>query len=393
MGHKVKVLIVSTHPVQYQVPWFRHLHNQLCGFDCEVLYVTVPDADTQGVGFNKAFQWDIPLFDGYNWNKIDNKDLASNKGIDDFLSIRLKSPSRLIKKLRPDAVVLTGWQSLSLIQILYACNRLKIPTLIRGDSNSLKPRKTTTQLLHRQLIKRYDKFLAVGESNKDFYMQNGASTDNIYFCPHFVDNTFFKTQSQHYQNSRPNLREHWSIPQAAFCYCFVGKLAVKKRIMDILKAYKMLCQNTDTAHLLIVGDGELMAQAKDYTTQNNLNVSFTGFLNQSQISKAYAVSDCLLLASDYDETWGLVVNEAMACGVPAIVSDRCGCHLDLIDEGQTGLLFEFGRSDELALKMKQLSDMPAEQYNLMSARCEAKISADYSIENATIGLQKALNDL
>ena len=92
----------------------------------------------------------------------------------------------------------------------------------------------------------------------------------------------------------------------------------------------------------MVGEGELKSKCQLYAAKNKLPVTLTGFLNQTEIISAYVASDCLVLPSDYGETWGLVVNEAMACGVPAIVSDRVGCHPDLIISGKTGEVFPFG---------------------------------------------------
>ena len=98
----------------------------------------------------------------------------------------------------------------------------------------------------------------------------------------------------------------------------------------------------------MVGDGELKSECEHYATKNKLPVTFTGFLNQTKIISAYVASDCLVLPSDYGETWGLVVNEAMACGIPAIVSDRVGCHPDLIISGKTGHVFPFGNIKSLS---------------------------------------------
>ena len=82
--------------------------------------------------------------------------------------------------------------------------------------------------------------------------------------------------------------------------------------------------------------------------EHTLPVSFAGFLNQGEIPAAYAACDALVLPSDYGETWGLVVNEAMACGVPAVVSDAVGCGPDLVEEGQTGMIFPLGDIPALA---------------------------------------------
>ena len=159
--------------------------------------------------------------------------------------------------------------------------------------------------------------------------------------------------------------------------------------MDVLQSMNQL--KDDRVHLLVVGDGDLMHQAKNYVDTHHLNVTFAGFLNQSEISSAYAVSDCLILASDYDETWGLVVNEAMACGLPAIVSDRCGCHLDLIEDGITGYKFEYSNTSSLTKKMKLVSSLSTDDVIKLGNQAQNNILRNYSIQKATDGLTEALN--
>src|SRR5207249_1814297 len=130
---------------------------------------------------------------------------------------------------------------------------------------------------------------------------------------------------------------------------FCGKFTPKKRPRDVVEAVRHLRRSGHPAnlHLLFVGSGELVDVLRsecavisdnEYgnTARSNIAAdssrppaSFTGFLNQSEICKAYVAADCLVLPSDYGETWGLVANEAMAAGLPCILSDRCGAALDL----------------------------------------------------------------
>ena len=388
---KPKVLIVATHPVQYQVPWFRYLHTNLSDYEIEVLYLTIPDAEKQGVGFGQAFQWDVPMFEGYSWTQVKNEFLSGDLALDNFFSIRLNNIKQLIEAKNPTAVLLTGWQCLGLIQFLWSCRRLKVPCLIRAESNNLKPRAYYKNLIHRLLLKQYDKFLSIGTANRNFYLANKVNTNNIYACPYFVDNDYFKREANSYSDQKKHLANKWNIPDDAFCYCYVGKLNSKKRILDVLAALKNL--GDKNAYLLIVGDGELMQKAKTYTQQHNLNVRFAGFLNQSELPMAYSFSDCLILASDFDETWGLVVNEAMACGVPAIVSNRSGCHLDLIKDNITGYTFEFSDIEELALKMRTIKSLTKHDYDIVSKQAHSNVIEHFSIKVATSGLKNALNTM
>jgi glycosyltransferase involved in cell wall biosynthesis len=112
-------------------------------------------------------------------------------------------------------------------------------------------------------------------------------------------------------------------------------------------------------HLLMVGDGELRDECEAYAREYSLPVTFAGFVNQGDMPGAYAAADCLILPSDHGETWGLVVNEAMACGLPAIVSDHVGCHPDLVIEGRTGHVFPCGDVEAMARLLRTLAGAPA----------------------------------
>ncbi len=385
---KPKVLIVATHPVQYQVPWFRYLHKHLSDYQFEVLYLTIPDADKQGVGFDQPFQWDIPMFEGYCWSNVKTENLSGDLALDNFFSLRLKNTRHIIRETNPDALLLTGWQCLGLIQVLWCARGLKIPCLIRAESNNLKPRAYYKSLIHRLLLSQFDKYLSIGTANRDFYLANGVNAGDIFSCPYFVDNKFFKRRAVTGEDQLISLRSKWRIAEKAFCFCYVGKLSAKKHILDILHAFQRL--NDKNTCLLIVGSGDLMREAKAYVNKHTLNVRFAGFLNQSQLPIAYSLSHCLILASDYDETWGLVVNEAMASGLPAIVSRRSGCHLDLIQEGITGYTFEFANIDELARKMRAIKSLNKQEYQALSRQAQLNLSENYSMRAASAGLHNAL---
>jgi glycosyltransferase involved in cell wall biosynthesis len=132
-----------------------------------------------------------------------------------------------------------------------------------------------------------------------------------------------------------------------------------------------------------------MRGAKDLVAQKKLPVTFAGFLNQTEIVKAYLAADCLVLPSDYGETWGLVVNEAMACGLPAIVSDRVGCGPDLIIDGVTGYIFPFGDITALAGKLLECASPDKTKLIQMGVQAKALI-ANYSTENTVKGALEAV---
>jgi glycosyltransferase involved in cell wall biosynthesis len=178
--------------------------------------------------------------------------------------------------------------------------------------------------------------------------------------------------------------------EGATVFAFAGKFVARKRPSDFLDALRHAHDNGAPVAGLMIGSGpeesSLRALARD------LPVRFAGFQNQTDIATWYAAADCLVLPSDGRETWGLVVNEAMATGLPAIVSDEVGCGPDLITTGETGWLFPVGNVRALANCMSNTAARPPAEVARMRAAVAARI-AKYSCDAATAGTLAALDQL
>ena len=383
-----KLAILATHPIQYQIPWFRALSDRPA-FSVKVYFSMLPDQQQQGTGFGVPFEWDIPLFKGYMWQALENK--ARVPGLGRFFGTNTPGIYAELARSRPDAVIITGWQSWSLLQGLWACIRLGIPTIIRAESNALRERAWWIRVAHRTLLSRFNAFLAIGAANQVFYLDNSVDSSLIFPCRYFVDNARIRAQYDACVGSREELRAAWDIPSEKVCFLFAGKLQQKKRILDLLNALRLVCDAEPQLHihLLVVGTGDLMEQSMHLAEAAKLPVSFAGFLNQSEMPKAYAAADCLVLPSDFGETWGLVVNEAMVCGLPAIVSDRVGCGPDLVPDGVTGAIFPFGNVGELARRLVEMAT-DHEGRKAMGEQAQKHVN-EYTVEKAVEGTIEAFN--
>ena len=382
----MKVALIATHPIQYQVPWFQALARR-AGMAFKVYYALLPDREQQGAGFDVPFAWDIPMLADYDWVALPNS--VRRPGLTGFFASSTPSIRAVLAENRPDVVIITGWHALPMLQALRACMVLNIPRIVRGESNAMRARPFWVRALHRMLVGRYDAFLAIGKANRDFYLSCGVDPSRIFPCRYFVDNGRIRAQFESARPQRAALRAAWRIPEARFCFTYVGKLEPKKRILDLLQALRLALRTRDDLHLLVVGSGELEGEAKSLAAEASLPVSFAGFLNQTELTRAYAAGDCLVLPSDYGETWGLVVNEAMVCGLPAIVSDRVGCGPDLVEPGVTGAVFPFGDVQALAQRMCDLAGDRA-RARAMGQRAGERIQ-NYSVDHAVAGTLQAID--
>ena len=263
--------------------------------------------------------------------------------------------------------------------------------MVRGDSHlhTALPwlKQIAKECVYPFFLKKFSACLATGQWSAEYFHHYRAK--RVILSPHFIDNDWFSVESEKSRQQKTRLRELWNIPQESTVYLFAGKFEEKKKPLDVLHALHEIKNKTPevVAHVLMVGDGKLKNSCEDFSKSRGLAVSFTGFLNQSEMPKAYGVSDVLVLPSDGRETWGLVVNEAMACGLPAIVSDLVGCGPDLIEEGQTGHFFSCGHVMELAEKMLRFTrpGYVAE----MGQNTRRRISG-YTVDAAAHGILEAL---
>lgn len=375
--------IVASHPVQYQVPWYRALAKEL---DLTVYYALIPTREQQGVGFGEAFAWDVPLLDGYRWIALPNA--ARAPSLDGFLASRTPAVADALRADRPDAVIVSGWHALPLLQAMRACGRLGIPCLVRGESSGLRDRPWWARTVHRRLLSHFDAFLAIGAANRQFYRRNRVPEERIFSVPYFTDNDRFAKQDARWRPERDAIRRGWGIAADEACFLFAGKLVPKKRPLDFLAAYMLARERVSGIRALVVGSGELLGEARSFAAAHALEVAFAGFLNQTEISRAYVAADMLVLPSDYSETWGLVVNEAMVHGLPAIVSDRVGCGPDLVEDGVTGRTFPFGDVRALAHMMVDAAIDP-DRLCEMGRQARRRVQG-YSAERAVEGTLAAV---
>lgn len=385
-GGRVRTALFATHPIQNQVPWFRGLAREP-ELELRVYFGMIPDALQQGAGFGIPFEWDVPLVAGYEHEVLRN--VARRPGLSAFAGCDTPEVGDALRAWGPDVAILTGWNSKMLVQAWWACVLQHIPRIVRGESNSLRARPAWKRAAHRVWLTGFDRFLAIGAANRDFYLRAGVPASRIHDCPYLVDNEQLATAAAALRARRDELRRRWAIPDRATCFLFCGKLVAKKRPLDLLTALERATRAGANAHVFVVGDGELMGAARTFASGHALSASFAGFLNQSEIAGAYVAADCLVLPSDAGETWGLVVNEAMACGLPAIVSDCVGCAPDLVEPGITGEVYPMGDVAALAGKLEAFAADPA-AVRAMGVRARERVRTAYSVERAVAGTLDAI---
>jgi glycosyltransferase involved in cell wall biosynthesis len=379
-----KLCVITTHPIQYMAPWFRQL-NTLDSIDLHVIFLRQPTALQQGVGFGKAFTWDVPLRDGYSSSVLNIGESYR------FLSSSLRKIRSMLLLLKPDVVLVTGWNE-PILTLCYPLLRLLgVPVLVRGESNDLRSRGLKAKILHRFILKFVDAVVQIGSANKRFYISNKFSSEKIFPGAYFVDSERMLKMVDENANLRDSVRAQFNFGCDDFVFCFVGKHVAFKQPMLLVEAAAVCNAKNVPVKLLFAGSGELTPVLKDKALALGVDAQFTGFLNQSEMWKAYVPADAFVLPSDYGETWGLVTNEAMLFGLPVIVSAAVGCAEDLVIDGETGYAFSGGAA-ALAQTMMRLSADRA-YAAAMGRNGRERVRSLYSMPVATDGLLQAISSV
>jgi len=375
--------VLSTHPIQYHAHWFRALAARP-ELDLSVFYCyRASAADQARAGFGVEFDWDVPLLEGYRYSFLS----SMPRGFENPSTLQTPTLGQMLTEKNVDAVLVNGWHYKVAWQTILACWKNRIPLLVRGDSQLISPRGRLKRLvkypIYSSFIPRFDACLAVGTRSRNYYLHYGAHRERIFLVPHAISDVFACVAEQA-DHRRSELRRKYGFNDQHTVFLFAGKFIEKKRPMDFVRALATATREEPSVAGVMVGDGPLRTACEQFVASRKLPVCFTGFLNQSQIGDAYVASDCLVLPSDGRETWGLVVNEAMSCGKPAVVSDAVGCGPDLVREGCTGSVFPLGDVAALSQIIVQMGRDPS-RLRTMGERARAQLRS-YSLDAAVQGV-------
>jgi glycosyltransferase involved in cell wall biosynthesis len=207
------------------------------------------------------------------------------------------------------------------------------------------------KLLYPWMIGQFDACLYVGQRNRAYLEHYRARSDRLFFAPHCVDTLAFSEAAS--AVNRSEVRAGWGLQPQDHAVLFAGKLLARKRPDDLVNAAAQLVQQGKPVVLVWAGDGPERQSLQELGALLHVPMVFLGFCNQSRLPAIYRAADVLALPSEGSETWGLVVNEAMACGTPCVVSDASGFAPVMVLCGVTGEVYTMGQVDALTLALSK----------------------------------------
>lgn len=291
-----------------------------------------------------------------------------------------------LRRNRFDVVICGGYHQPTYWLALLYTHLTRTRTILWSESNRRDQRVSyrLKSLFKKTLISSFDQYIVPGQSQQEYLLDFGIQSANIWTAPNAVDVEYFRQKSHEYRLSKSDIKHKLGISGTAVLY--VGRLLDAKGVADVLQAFEKVQSDQDVT-LLIVGSGPDEQRYRAWAAERGLKVVFTGFVQQNELPLYYAISDIFVFPT-YSDPWGLVINEAMSCGLPVVVSSIAGATKDLVKHGWNGYVFDPGDVETLAHHIQSLINAP-EMRILMGERSQQHMH-NYTPDKCAEGFTRAI---
>jgi len=371
-----KIVLLTEIIAPYRIPVFNALAVH-AGVDLQVIFLAETDeALRQWRVYTDEIRFSYQVLPSWRL-RSGKRSLLVNRGL-----------AAALDAARPQTILCGGYNYLASWESLWWAHRRKVRFALWTESTQRDKRseRAAVEWLKRYFVGSCDAFVVPGKSSFAYLQTLGASQQVIFTAPNAVDNAFFAARAEKSRVHATELREKLKLPSRFIL--FVGRLVLEKGVFDLLEAYAKLESGLRSqVGLVFAGDGvsrEDLAQRARRISPGT--VCFPGFAQREGLAGLYALAEVLVLPT-HSDTWGLVVNEAMACGLPIIVSNVAGCWADLVGEGWNGCVVPPQDSEKLNLAIDSVV-RDAELRQRMSAHSLERIR-NYSPEACADGLAAA----
>jgi glycosyltransferase involved in cell wall biosynthesis len=300
-----------------------------------------------------------------------------------------------LSRLKPDVVCLNGYAFTQSLAALQWCIENQAPTVICSESNEFDAaRNPLKEWIKGRLVRLCDAGLAGGIPQAQYLNRLGLPRDRIFTGYDAVDNNYFYNQAEVARANEAEIRQRYKLPERYFLA--VSRFTEKKNLSRLIQAYALYRKWAEQEggeaswDLVILGDGPLSQDLYSLRGALGLDTSvhFSGAKPYAELPAFYGLAEAFIHAST-TEQWGLVVNEAMASGLPVLVSNRCGCARELVEEGGNGFSFDPYDAEQIARRMLDLSQMPAGRRQEL-AECSRRRVDQWGPEAFAAGMRKAV---
>jgi glycosyltransferase involved in cell wall biosynthesis len=342
---------------------------------------------------------DVAVID---YGNVEGAAFDAYEGEKSYRAIRLDSSQhdaialrKALDETAPNVLLLPGWGYVYALSALAWAIEREVPAVAISDSTGMdKPRNTFREALKTRIVRIFSSGLVAGKRSGEYLVKLGLPRERIFQGCDVVDNRHFEEGAQTARNIENSLREKLRLPQKYFLA--VSQFIPEKNLIHLLQAYARYRKAGAPGNwqLVLVGSGELKEELSISSSDLSINTNlfFVGKKNYDELPAYYGLAGAFVLPS-VSETWGLVVNEAMAAGLPVLVSERCGCADDLVKEGMNGYTFNPYNIDALTQHMLRMAGGVYE-LNAMAQASRKIISrwtVEFCAENTLKAAEAALN--
>lgn len=347
----------------------------------------------------------------YQWEMIDEPrafdrvtlfdDISNDRG--SKRSLLRQKMTKALRDADPAVAMIPGWGTPASLIALEWCLRNNRPAVVMSESNAFdEKRDALAESIKRTVVSLFSAGLAGGQLQMEYLITLGLPRNRVFTGYDVVDNEYFHQKAEEVRSQATEVRRKYALPGNYFLAS--ARFVPKKNLPTLIRAYaryRQLAGNRDDGQrttmdnglwdLVLLGDGPLKADLCRLISDLKLqdNVHLPGFVQYRELPAYYALADVFVHAS-ITEQWGLVVNEAMATGLPVIVSNRCGCVPDLVAEGKNGFTFDPGSVEGLAKLMLDICRLSKRRLEEMREESR-RIVEGFTPAHFATGAERAIN--
>jgi glycosyltransferase involved in cell wall biosynthesis len=350
-----RVVLITEIISPYRIPLFNALARQP-EVDLRVIFLAETDPGLrQWQIYKDEIRFSYRVLPSWR-QRVGKYNLLINRGV-----------RRALRDASPHLIVCGGYNYFASWRALAWSRSYRVPFLLWSESNQQDLRRETwlVESLKNEFLHRCSAFIVPGQSARQYLRTHNVSDENIFTAPNAVDNDLFAAAAENARSQADALKRKLSLPGRYFL--FVGRLVPEKGVFDLLDAYaKLDVQLRAQIGLVFVGDGSCRQKLEDRAAAISPGmIRFAGFAQRENLADYYAMAEALILPT-YSDPWGLVVNEAMACRLPVIVSSVAGCAADLVKSSWNGWLLPPKDVPSLHAAMVRLVTQPDLSKNMGS---------------------------
>jgi glycosyltransferase involved in cell wall biosynthesis len=371
-----RLVLITEIIAPYRIPVFNALMQEW-GIDLHVIFLSETDPGLRDWHvYREEIRFSYEVLPSWR-SRVGSQSVLLNRGLTSALA-----------DAAPNVIACGGYNYAASWQAMSWARRNQVQFLLWIESTERDQRsgKAPIEFLKQKFVKSCDGFIVPGKSSRDYVRSYGISDVMIATAPNAVANQIFEKLASDAIANVARERERYRLPPRYLL--FVGRLVPEKGVYDLLQAYEGLDPVTRSElGLVIVGDGPLRRELEHRSAQlGNPSVQLPGFVQRDELATYYALAEMLVFPTHTD-TWGLVVNEAMACGLPVIASSAAGCVADLVRNEWNGYVVEPRQTEQVSMAIRRLANCP--ELRAKMGRRSREIIAQYSPENCAKGIATA----